>query len=55
MLEDRRAGIMDIFTTIGALFSGERVSHADTFILAGVVLFAAFVFSKIRRHFKARK
>ena len=55
MLADRRAGIMDIFTTIGALFSGERVSHADTFILAGVVLFAAFVFSKIRRHFKARK
>ena len=44
---------MDIFTTIRTLFSGERVSHADTFILAGVVLFAAFVFNKIRRHFKA--
>jgi hypothetical protein len=25
---------MDIFTTITALFSGERVSHTDTFILA---------------------
>ena len=33
---------MNIFDTITALFSGERVSHADTFILAGVVL-ALFV------------
>ena len=55
MLTGGRTGIMDIFSTIGALFSGERVSHADTFILAGVVLFAAFVFSKIRRHLKAKK
>ena len=46
---------MDVFSTIGALFSGERVSHADTFILAGVVLFAAFIISKIRRHLKTRK
>lgn len=46
---------MDIFHTLGALFSGERVSHADTFILAGVVLFAAFVVSKLRRHFKNKK
>ena len=26
---------MNIFDTITALFSGERVSHTDTFILAG--------------------
>ena len=29
---------MNIFETMTALFSGERVSHTDTFILAGVVL-----------------
>ena len=29
---------MNIFDTMPALFSGERVSHIDTFILAGVVL-----------------
>ena len=29
---------MNIFDTMTALFSGERVSHKDTFILAGVVL-----------------
>ena len=33
---------MNIFGTMTALFSGERVSHTDTFILAGVVL-ALFV------------
>ena len=33
---------MNIFHTITALFSGERVSYTDTFILAGVV-FALFV------------
>ena len=33
---------MNIFDTMIALFSGERVSHTDTFILAGVVL-ALFV------------
>jgi hypothetical protein len=33
---------MNIFDTMTALFSGERVSHTDTFILAGVVL-ALFV------------
>ena len=33
---------MNIFDTTTALFSGERVSHTDTFILAGVVL-ALFV------------
>ena len=33
---------MNIFYTIIALSSGERVSHTDTFILAGVVL-ALFV------------
>ena len=29
---------MNIFETVTALFSGERVSHTDTFILAGAVL-----------------
>lgn len=29
---------MNIFDTITALFSGERVSHGDTFILAAVAL-----------------
>ena len=29
---------MNIFDTMTALFSGERVSHTDTFIPAGVVL-----------------
>ena len=29
---------MNIFDTMTALFSGGRVSHIDTFILAGVVL-----------------
>ena len=29
---------MDIVDTITALFSGERVLHTGTFILAGVVL-----------------
>ena len=29
---------MNIFDTMTALFSGERVSHTETFILAGVVL-----------------
>ena len=33
---------MNILDTITALFSGERVSHTETFILAGVVL-ALFV------------
>lgn len=46
---------MNIFNMLGALFSGERVSHADTFILAGVVLFAVFAVSKVRRHLKNKK
>ena len=46
---------MDVFLTVAALFSGERVSHVDTFILAGIVLFAAFFVSKLRRHFKNRR
>jgi hypothetical protein len=29
---------MDIFGTISGLFSGDRVSHTDTFILAAVAL-----------------
>ena len=40
---------MDILATVGPLIIGERVSHADTFILAGVVLLAVFIVSKIRR------
>lgn len=46
---------MDIISTFGALFSGERVSHGDTFILAGVVLFAAFIYLKIRQHFRNKR
>ena len=46
---------MDILATVGALFSGERVSHADTFILAGVVLLAVFIVSKIRWRLKKQK
>ena len=49
------AGNIDILATVGALFSGERVSHADTFILAGVVLFAVLIVSEIRRRFKNKK
>ena len=41
---------MNIFDTITALFSGERVSHTDTFICVGVV-FALFV--SIRSFLKA--
>ena len=46
---------MDILMTVGALFSGERVSHADTFILAGVVLFAVLIVSKLRRYFRNKR
>ena len=46
---------MDILATFGALFSCERVSHADTFILVGVVLLAVFIVSKIRRRLKKQK
>ena len=46
---------MDILATVGALFSGERVSHAETFILAGVVLLAVFIVSKIKAAFKKQK
>jgi hypothetical protein len=33
-LQNGKTRLMDIFTTITSLFSGERVSHTDTFILA---------------------
>ena len=46
---------MYVLATVGALFSGERVSNADTFILACVVLLAAFIVSKIRRRLKKQK
>ena len=39
---------MNIFDTMTALFSGERVSHIDTFILAGVAL-ALFIGIKTLR------
>ena len=53
---------MNIFGTVTALFSGERVSHTDTFILAGMVL-ALFVGIRtlrkrmqymFKRHMRAR-
>ena len=46
---------MDILATVGISFSGERVSHADTLILTGVVLLAVFIVSKIRRRLKNKK
>ena len=45
---------MNIFDTMTALFSGERVSHNDTFILAGVVL-ALFIGIKTLRKRKQSK
>ena len=44
--------IMDIFGTITALFSGERVSHTDTFILAGVALSLYIGIRMLRKHLK---
>ena|GEM_PF-6108545 len=36
---------MDILATVGALFNAERVSHADTFILIGLVFLTVFIVS----------
>ena len=43
---------MDIFGTIKALFSGERVSHTDTFILSGVALGLYIGIRMLRKHLK---
>ena len=46
---------MDIFSTITALFSGERVSHADTFILAVIALALYIGIRKIGKRIKDNK
>ena len=46
---------MDIFNTIIALFSGERVSHTDTFILAILALALYIGIRKIGKHIKDSK
>ena len=42
----------DIIGTISALFSGERVSHTDTFILAAVALGLYIGLRMLRRRMK---
>jgi hypothetical protein len=37
-----------------ALFSGERVSHTDTFILAGVALTLFFGIKIVRKHMQSK-
>jgi hypothetical protein len=46
---------MDIFSTITALFSGERVSHTDTFILAIIALALYIGIRKIGKRIKDNK
>lgn len=46
---------MNIFETITALFSGERVSHTDTFILAFVALGLFLGVRQLRKHFTKDK
>ena len=46
---------MNIFNTITSLFSGERVSHTDTFILAAVALGLYFGIRALRKRFKTDK
>ena len=46
---------MDIFSTITALFSGERVSHTDTFILAILALALYIGIRKIGKRIKDNK
>ncbi|MGC6411734.1 MAG: hypothetical protein ACON4F_02760 [Candidatus Puniceispirillaceae bacterium] len=43
---------MDIFETITSLFSGERVSHTDTTILAVVVIVLFIGFRAVRKKMK---
>ena len=45
---------MNIFATMTALFSGERVSHTDTFILAGVVLALFVGIRTLRKRMKSK-
>ena len=49
-IRDRQ--IMDIFNTITSLFSGERVSHTDTFILAAVAIGLYIGVKKLRSRVK---
>jgi hypothetical protein len=46
---------MEIFNTITALFSGERVSHTDTFILAILALALYIGIRKIGKRIKDNK
>ena len=46
---------MDILATVEVLFSAERVSHADSFILVAVVFLAVFIVSKMRWRVKNKK
>lgn len=46
---------MNIFNTITALFSGERVSHIDTFILAGVALALFIGLRHLRKKLNKKK
>ncbi|MBT3592476.1 MAG: hypothetical protein HN519_00735 [Hellea sp.] len=46
---------MEIFGTITALFSGERVSHTDTFILAILALALYIGIRKIGKRIKDNK
>jgi hypothetical protein len=46
---------MEIFGTITALFSGERVSHTDTFILAILALALYIGIRKIGNRIKDNK
>ena len=48
----REDNIMDIFETITSLFSGERVSHTDTTILAVVVIVLFIGFRTMRKKMK---
>ena len=43
---------MDIFNTITSLFSGERASHTDTFILAAVAIGLYIGVKKLRSRIK---
>ena len=43
---------MNIVDTITSLFSGERVSHADTFILAAVALGLYIGIRTVRKRLK---
>jgi hypothetical protein len=46
---------MEIFGTITALFSGERVSHTDTFIIAILALALYIGIRKIGKRIKDNK